>query len=276
VSADVSVVVVSWNVRGPILECLASVCAEVAGLSAEVFVVDNGSEDGSAAAVRESFPGVRVIETGANVGFALAANVGLREATGRALLLLNPDARLLPGALGSLLGALRALPDAGICVPLLRHPDGSPQPSWARFPGVRAEWTGRLDRSQAPAPPTALAGAAPFPVDWVGGACLLARREAVEAVGLLDERFFLYGEDVEWCHRMLRGGWRTYLVPAAAAVHHGGMSAAQVSPAETRRRLYAARLRLYRALYGPVGALAPSAVAAARYAAGRLLRRGRA
>lgn len=279
---EMSVVLVSWNTRGLLLDCLASVYEDLtagpSALSAEILVVDNASDDESAAAVRAAFPAVRVIGAGANLGFARANNLALREAAGRRFLLLNPDAHVHRGALRTLTSALDGDPTAAACGPTLLNPDGSLQPSWARFPGLRSQWAGRLDRSQVPladmADPERRATLSPLPVDWVGGACLLVRREAVEEAGLMDEGFFLYGEETEWCHRFLRHGRRTLLVPAATVKHHGGASAAQVPAAETRRRLLEGRLRLYVALYGPFGALLPSALATARYLAGEAVRGG--
>jgi len=278
---DLSVVIVSWNTRDLLLDCLASVRDDLAAgvpLAAELFVVDNDSDDGSAATVRAVFPGVRVLEAGSNLGYARGANLALRGAAGRYLLLLNPDTRVHPGALRALVAALDADPAAAACGPALLNGDGSLQPSWARFPDVRSEWSGRLDRSQGPRPeemadPARRAWLAPVPVDWVGGACLLVRADAVARAGLLDEGFFLYGEEVEWCHRLRRrGGGRTLLVPAATVTHYGGASAARVPAAETRRRLLEGRLRLHVALSGPLSALAPATVAAARHLAGAVAR----
>ena len=160
--------------------------------------------------------------------------------------------------------------------------DGSVQHNWARFPGATSELTGHLDRSQSPHPmsdfddPARRAARPPFPVEWVGGACFLVRWEAVVEAGLLDEGFFLYGEEVEWCHRFQRGGWQVLLAPSVSATHHGGASAARV-PLASRTHLYRSALRLYRILYGAAGAAIPSALAALRYVLFRLRRalRGR-
>jgi GT2 family glycosyltransferase len=276
---DLSIVVVSWNTRQLLADCLHSVYAHTGDLRVEVFVVDNASQDSSAAMVRENFPAVHLIENTANTGFARANNQALRNAAGRCWLLLNPDTIVPFGALAQLVATLDARPDAAVCSPLLFNPDGSPQFCWARFPGVRSELLGELDLTQAPYPlpefadPARRAAMQPFAADWVGGACFLVRAAAAEQVGLLDESFFFYGEETDWCRRFRDAGWRTLLVPAATVTHIGGQSAKTIGQT-ARRLLWQSRLRLYSRLYGPLGGLIPSVIATVRYALSRFRRKG--
>jgi GT2 family glycosyltransferase len=269
---DLSVIILNWNTKSLLLECLESVIAATvrSPLQIQVLVVDNESDDGSVGAVRNAFPTIVVLENGRNLGFAAGNNRGLEIAKGRYCLLLNSDTIVPAGAFDGLVGAMDAHGQAAACSPLLLNSDGTPQVCWARFPGAKSELSGRLDRSQSPYPLPEFADAGrrsamrPFPADWVGGACFLVRREAINAVGMLDEGFFMFSEETEWCHRFARHGWQTLVVPGVTVTHLGGQSA-QAVPAETRRHLYRSILRLYRTLYGPRGAILPAAIATTRY-----------
>jgi hypothetical protein len=275
---DLSVVIVSWNTRQLLDDCLLSLYAGggLEGLSApEVWVVDNASCDNSAERVRDAYPETRLIANTENVGFARANNQALRQAAGRYLLLLNSDTIVPRGALSDLVRAMDKDPRAAVCSPLLLNADGSPQFCWARFPGVRSELAGRLDLGQSPYPtddyadPAKRTAMTPFAVDWVGGACFLVRAEAAQNVGLLDEAFFMYAEETDWCRRFAAANWKTLLVPSVTVTHLGGQSSLRV-PIKTRTRMYRSALRYYRLAYGPAGALAPSALATARYGLFRL------
>jgi hypothetical protein len=263
---DLSVIIVSWNTKDLLESCLrslfASLEAERARIpAAEVWVVDNASEDGSPEMVRREFPQVRLIENRENVGFARANNQAIRECRGRWVCLLNSDTRVLPGAFTALTTALKADPRLGMVGPLFLNDDeATVQPSWSRFAGPVREFLGYHDRSDAPEalrgattdppflpvpPPEALAALDSFPTGWLVGACLLTRREAVEQVGLLDEGYFMYCEETDWCCRFHRHGWGVRLVPAAQIVHVGGQSAKMV-PQATRERLAASKVRFFR------------------------------
>jgi GT2 family glycosyltransferase len=235
---SLSAVVVNWNGGGVLLECLGSLFAsDPGGGELEVILVDNASTDGSQREALAAFPQARLLQNDANEGFARAGNRALRMARGRFALLLNPDVVLEEPAVGTLLAFLTAHPDAAIAGPLLLDPDGSRQGSARRDP---SPWTGLFGRSavltrifpgnplsRRELPGIAHAGDAPMPVDWLAGACLMVRRAAYEAVGLLDERFFLYWEDADWCLRFRKAGWQIYYVPAARAVHRVGVSRAR-------------------------------------------------
>jgi GT2 family glycosyltransferase len=231
------VVVVSWNVRELLLRCLASVYAEARpGLELEVFVVDNASADGTAEVVAREFPAAHLIANDANLGFVRANNQALALCRGRYALLLNPDTEVCPGALARLVAAADAEPTLGVVGPTLVYPDGTVQSSRRRFPTlatalvestVLQRWLGNAalvrrfyvaDRSDAEEQD----------VDWLVGACLLVRREAMVQVGPLDERFFMYSEEVDWCYRIRRAGWRVRYLPSARVVHHEAKSSEQV------------------------------------------------
>lgn len=217
----VSVVVVNWNAGDALQDCLASVAAD--GLAGcEVILVDNASSDGSLAAARARWPQVRIVETGANLGFAGGANRGAAVAHGDVVVFLNPDARVEPGALRTLIDTMLPRPTVGIAGGGLRAPDGRWQPAAARFAPVRHllldTTPGRLlDRRRT----------LPYEVDWVYGTFMAVRRDLFRQLGGFDAAYFLYGEDMDLCHRAARVGARTLLVPAARAVHGANVSATQ-------------------------------------------------
>lgn len=258
---SVAAVVVSYNVRDLLLGCLDSLeAARAAGELAEIVVIDNTSRDGSAEAVRAAFPDVRVIEA-ENRGYGTAANRGFGATTSEFILVLNPDTVVLPSAIAALADHLRAHPEVAIAGPRMRYPDGSEQPTRRRFPARLTplfestlletwrpgnRWAREFRMLDAPD-----ACDIPQQVDWLVGAALLVRRAAVDRVGGFDERFHLYSEEVEWCWRLRRHGWRIAWVPAAEVIHYEGASSAQDVP---RRQIEfdRSRVRLARGLYGPV------------------------
>ena len=281
-SLDLSVVIVSWNTCELLENCLTSLYESLESspeLAAEVFVADNASGDGSAEMVRRRFPAATLIETGANLGFAKANNLALKQASGRNWLLLNSDTLVPSGALAGLVAALDAYPEAAAAGPILLNGDGTLQVSWAKFPGLSSELSGELDRSQAGKTleemelPAVRQTLAPFCCDWVGGAALLVRASVAQgALFGLDEAFFMYAEETEWCLRFARAGWKTILVPSVEVVHLGGGSSRAV-PTTTRKRMWRSSLRFYRLASGWLGSLPACAVATARMALYPLKRR---
>ena len=226
----VSTVIVGWNCRAYLEACLRSLTATPDPVDSGIVVVDNASQDGTAEMVRTCFPSVRLIVNPANLGFAAGNNAGVRQATGRYCLLLNPDTIVHPGALSALAGYAEAHPEAWAVGPRILNPDGTPQRSGVRFPSawnlvVEALF---LDRWF---PRTRCFGAhrelyadpdQPRRVDYLQGSCLLLRAEAIRRVGLLDESFFLYFEETDWCYRCRRAGGEVHYTPAATVTHHGG------------------------------------------------------
>lgn len=215
-----SVVIVNWNAGPALSACLESLQAEAASL--EVILVDNASDDGSLAAARAGRPALRVVETGANLGFAGGANRGAAVASGDVVVFLNPDARVEPGAVKRLTDALLATTYAGIAGGGLVDADGRWQPAAARFGPLR-----HLLLDTTPGRLLARRRQLPYAVDWVYGTFMAVRRDLFRQLGGFDPAYFLYGEDMDLCHRAARLGARTILVPGARAVHGRNVSAAQ-------------------------------------------------
>lgn len=246
---DLSIIVVNWNTRELLAQCLQSVYDTVQDVDFEILVVDNASADGSAEMVRCSFPQVRLIGNERNVGFVRANNQAIRVSQGRYILLLNSDTVLLPGALSQMVHFMDCHSDAGAAGPKLINPDHSFQASYADFPTLLKEsliafGLGRwLYGPYCPSPP-------PYPgeraraVDWVAGACLMVRREVVDTVGPLDEDYWMYSEETDWCYRIRRAGWRVYYLPEIEIIHLGGASSSKRRP-EMVAQLYRSKLRFF-------------------------------
>ena len=235
-SVELSVLVVTYNSQryiGPLLDALA---LQLAPLDAEVVVVDNASHDGTADRVAHHHPGVRLVRSEHNLGFAAGNNLAARHARGRMLLLLNPDALPEPGAIARGLALMAAHPGVGMAGGLLLDAQGAPQPSGRMFPTLlqealvltglaarfpRSRWFGRFDRTWAD--PEAAAA-----VDWVPGAFAFVRRALFDGLGGFDERFFLYYEEVDLCRRLQAAGFAVQLWPELRVHHVGGESARTV------------------------------------------------
>ena len=228
---DLAVVIVNYNAGDYLVRCLASLEDAVGDASAEIVVVDNDSRDGSAQRALRSHLRVRLMVNDTNRGFAAAVNQGIRATTAPFVLLLNPDAEFVSGTLGGLLKVARDRPGAGAIGPLVREPDGSIYPSARKVPSIAeglghsflgpfwpgnpftrsytmARWDRRSER----------------PVEWLSGACVLLSRRALDEVGLFDERFFMYVEDVDMCQRLRAAGWEVLFSPELEVVHAGGVS----------------------------------------------------
>ena len=217
---DLSIVIVSFNARADLERCLASLLDAPPACPHEVVVVDNASSDGSADAARRH-PRVRVIDAGANRGFAAANNIGIRATTGTNILLLNSDTTVPPGAIDSLLRELDAHPDVAIVGPRLVDGSGRAELSFGDMVSPIAQM--RQKRRQR-GDVEALTRREQYP-DWVTGACLLVRRADAEAVGLLDETYFMYLEDVEFCAAVRARGRRVLFTPRVEVTHLRGRSA---------------------------------------------------
>ncbi len=245
-----SVIIVSYNVRDDLKNCLRSLAEHPPAAPHEVVVVDNASTDGTAQMVRARFPDVRVIENPSNAGFARANNVGIRQSAGECILLLNSDTIATPGAIDRLLEALARHPEAAAAGPRLVDAAGHAEISFGRmlspFNELRQKLLVRLHAagvSPIVRRVDALTRRAHAP-DWVSGACLLVRRADAEAVGLLDERFFMYAEDVDFCAALRARGRAVRFEPAAEIVHLRGRSRAQ-APGLTERAYRASQLAFY-------------------------------
>ncbi len=267
-SFDLAIVIVSWNVRELLKECLKSVYESLDGsnLFGEVWVVDNASSDGSAEMVRERFPQAHLIANEENIGFAAANNQALREMgfttrhsppPPRYVLFLNPDTLVVGDALATMVRFLDENPSVGLVGAKLIYPDGRLQHSAFSFPGlmqtffdffpihhrlINSRFNGRYPRKL-------YERGEPFPVDHPLGAAMMAREEAIEQVGLFDERFRIYCEEIDWCMRMKEAGWEIYCVPRAEIVHYVAKSTGQVCD-EMFVELWRSRYRLFEKHYG--------------------------
>jgi GT2 family glycosyltransferase len=227
---DLSIIIVNWNTKEFLLPCVRSVLGKGQGVSMEVIVVDNGSRDGSGAEVRRIFPTVRLIENDSNLGFAKAANQGLRVFSGRYALLLNPDTLVKEGTIEKLLSFMENHPSTGVVGVQLLNSDGTRQNSIANFPSLATELLNKrglrwLFPKRFPGKERHYAG--PIEVESVIGAGMLVRRKALEEVGFLDEDYFLFLEETDWCFRMRKAGWKVYHIPQAEIIHFQGKSAEQ-------------------------------------------------
>jgi len=237
---DLSIIIVNWNVRDLLRRCLTSLAAARTGFTSEVFVVDNASADGSADMVRGEFPDVILIENTHNAGFTRANNQAIARSSGRYVLLLNPDTEVAPDALTILLSFMEAHPQVGVAGPQLVYADGNIQSSRRRFPTLGTLF---LESTvlQRLLPKSALLRRYYLldrphdviqDVDWLVGACLMVRRQAIDDAGLLDERFFMYCEEVDWCYRIKQHGWTVIYLPTARVMHHEARSSGQVVAAQ--------------------------------------------
>jgi GT2 family glycosyltransferase len=259
---DLSIIIVSWNVRPLLQACLASIQAGRGELPLETIVVDGGSSDGSPEVVREQFPWVRLIARPDNVGFPQGNNIGLAEANGRYLLLLNPDTEVVADALSTMTAYLEANPEVGVVGGQLLNPDGTVQSSRRRFPTVATAFF-ESTWLQPLAPKSLLrryyaediGDEETADVDWVKGACLMTRRAVLEQVGPLDADYFMYSEELDWCKRIKSAGWRVVYLPEAKIIHHEGKSSEQ---AVTARHInfQRAKLRYFRKYHGMMVTLA--------------------
>jgi len=213
---DLSIVIVSFNARADLERCLQALRDAPPARSHELIVVDNASSDGSADAARRQ--GVRVIDTGANLGFARGTNIGIRASSGANLLLLNSDTIVPAGAIDRLLDVFDLHPDVAVAGPRLVDAGGRAELSFGRMVGPLNE----LRQKHATGVDSATRQEQ-FP-DWVSGACLLVRRSDAEAAGLLDERYFMYLEDVDFCAAIRARGRRVMFVPGVEVVHLRGQS----------------------------------------------------
>lgn len=251
---EVSIIIVSWNTRTLLGECLESVSRGTAASNVEIIVVDNGSTDGSQDLVRQRFLHAHLITNVSNVGFARAVNQGAAASGGRYLLLLNSDAQLMPSTLPLLVDLAATHPRAAVVGPRVCHPDGSFQTSHARFPtlwqealvlsGLGRLYCGAWYPSRGPD-----ADPHPLVVDYVSGACMLVRRDAWLEAGGLDEGYFMYAEEVDLCYAVRLKGWQVWYHPEARAIHVGGASSGQ-QPSHSEAELYRSRVRFFRKHYG--------------------------
>ena len=264
-----AIVIVNWNVKDLLYDCLSSAATDLkaSNLAAELWVVDNASADDSVTMVKTVFPEAKLIVSEVNLGFAGGNNAALqalgfpdrRNDQPEAVLFLNPDTVIQAGALEAMLAFMQARPEVGLVGANLSFGDGSFQHGAYGFPGLwqlaielfplpdrlyESRLNGRYDRRL-------YAGETPFPIDHPLGAAMLVRRETIWQVGLMDEGYRMYVEEIDWSWRMKSAGWQVYCVPTARIVHLGGQSTGQIQ-AESFINLWRSRYRFYRRYYaGP-------------------------
>lgn len=255
--ADLAIVILSWNTSELLEKCLSTIyiCKR---MDIEIQVIDNGSVDGSQQMVREKFPQVGLVVNEKNLGFSGGNNLGISLTTTPYILLLNSDAFVTDNAMESLLSIMQEHPKAGIVGAHLLNRDGSFQASHTRFPGLWQEfliltglgrlWHGRFYPSRG-----AEMEKGPQIVDYVEGACLMVRREAFKQAGGLNEDFFMYAEEVDWCYRMRQAGWEVWYQPEARVIHYGGASSKNRLTSR-EGDLYRSRVIFFKKNYGSLKA----------------------
>jgi hypothetical protein len=253
---DLSIIIVSWNVRGLLTACLNSIIASSETLALEIIVVDSASSDDTVEVIRARYPQVKLLAQTENVGFTRGNNIGLGAAQGRYLLLLNPDTEIIGDALAQMTAYLDAHPQVGIVGPHTLNSDGSHQSTRRRFPTLplaffESTWL------QPYAPPRLLdhyyahdiPDDATAEVDWVQGSALMTRREVYEQIGGLDEGYIMYSEELDWCKQAKMAGWRVVYLGTARIVHHGGKSSEQVG-AQRHIHFQQSKLRYFSTYHG--------------------------
>jgi GT2 family glycosyltransferase len=255
---DLSIVIVSWNVRDLLQACLESIQASHCESQPEVIVVDSASSDGAPQMVRRQFPWAHLIEAGHNVGFSKGNNMGIEASTGRYVLLLNPDTKIIGEALSEMIGYMESHPQVGVLGPQLLNEDMSVQSSRRRFPTL---WTAFFESTWLqPYAPRRIIDTYTMrdhsddqvtEVDWVTGAAMLVRRQVIEQIGGFDEGFFMYSEELDWQRRIRSGGWQIIYFPQAQIIHYGGKSSEQ---AVAQRHIYfqTSKIRYFRKYHGEV------------------------
>jgi len=249
---DLSITICSWNTVGDLRACLQSLREAADEGSFEVVVVDNASEDGSADMVEAEYPEFVLLRQYTNLGFTGGHNLAIKEARGRDVALLNSDTIVHRGAVSRVISYMQSHPDVGIVGPKLLNPDGSLQLSCRRFPNpvaaaFRNTWLGRMfpnNRYLREYLMTDFEHDAPREVDWVSGAALFIRREVIDSIGLLDDEYFMYCEDVDYCKRAWNAGWKVMYLPDAVITHAIGRSSDQ-APNRMIARFHLSMLRYY-------------------------------
>ncbi|MDO9565359.1 MAG: glycosyltransferase family 2 protein [Candidatus Desulfaltia sp.] len=224
---DVSIIIVNWNTKKLLLDCIRSIHETVKNISFGIWLVDNASTDGSVEAVKQNYPDVKIIQNKRNLGFAAANNIALERMRGQYALLLNTDTILTNGAVENLFDFMEKNSDAGMACGQLLNQDGSKQNSIANFPCIHSlicnesllqilfpkKFPGKRREYKKP-----------VEVDSCIGACLMVRKKAMDEVGLLDKRYFFFFEETDWAYRMKQSGWKIYFVPSAKIFHIQGQT----------------------------------------------------
>jgi hypothetical protein len=269
---EVSVIIVNWNTLRYLPDCLNSLLNTGNGYTQEIIVVDNASSDGSVDVVAEQFPQVKLIRNTENLGFAKANNIGIQQSAGRYICIVNSDVIVLEGCIQNLMKFMDQNPNVGIAGPRILNPDRTLQPSCRHFPTIwnnlcQSVGLNRLFPKSA------------FFSDWfmnywahdsirnvdaLSGCFWIVRREAMEQVGLLDEDFFIYGEDLDWCKRFKNTGWEVGFYPESEAIHFGGASSSK-APIRFYIEMQKADLHYWEKHHGNIGRTAYAAIIILRH-----------
>lgn len=261
----ISIIIVNWNTKELLRDCLHSVYKTVQGIAYETIVVDNASEDGSVAMLRREFPAAHLIENKVNRGFGAANNQALSIMKGRYALLLNTDTLLTENAVSLLFSFMEGRPDTAMACGQLLNTDGSRQNSIAAFPSLLTLMTNiSLLEYIWPRryPSKRYTYAEPVEIDSGIGACLLVRKQAIDEVGMLDERYFFFFEETDWAYRMKAAGWKIFHVPQAFIYHLQGQSIGR--DVRSRMEFYRSRFQFFRKWYSYPGFLLTGAVIVTR------------
>lgn len=252
-----SLVIVTWNAKQHACECLTSLCKLMELGSSEIIVVDNSSTDGTPEFIRERFPSIKLIRNASNLGFAKGTNIGIKEASGDYVSLINSDVIVPAGCIESMYRYMEQNKNIGMLGPRMLGVDGQVNRSTMVFPTVwntfchaialdslfkRSKWFGGFLMKELNSQKTT-------DVDVLNGWFWMVRRRALDQVGLLDERFFIYGEDIDWCRRFHQSGWRVVLFQEASAVHYGGASSKR-APIRFYLEMQRANLQYWEKHYG--------------------------
>lgn len=253
--ADVSVVIVTRSNRKYLEPCLASLIGPPFRHTYDVVIVDNGSTDGTQDWVKATYPAVALVDNGANVGLSRACNQGIAASTGRYVLLLNDDTLVTAEALDGMVDFLDRTPEAGAVGGRLMNDDGTVQACYNSFSTLREEAliATRLGEALWPGYPSVMDATEVARVDWICSACIMLRRAALDQVGLLDEEYFIYGDEVDLQYRLQKAGWGVYFLPGADTLHYGGRS---LDRWRRRRMVYRGKMLFYRKHYGPLRTVA--------------------
>jgi GT2 family glycosyltransferase len=248
---DLSIVLVCWNNKDYLEPCLESLYEAGLRSSFDVVVVDNGSVDGSQAMLRAKFPQVQLIQNDHNAGLGRASNQGIEATEGRHVLLLNNDTLVNGPSLDAMVEFLDTHSEAGAVGGRLLNADGSFQAGYAGFSSLREEFliATRLGELFWDGYPSHADDSRVKPVGWLSSACLLLRREALDQVGLLDEEYFIYGDEADLQYRLQQAGWQVYYLPTAYTIHYGGRS---MDRWRRRKMVYRGKMLFYQKNYGPL------------------------
>lgn len=259
---DLSIIIVTWNAMRFTQECLDSLQSYMGDPSVEIIVVDNASSDGTPEMIEKAFPRVKLMRNEANLGFAKANNIGIAASTGNYVCLVNSDVRVLGDCLASMRAYMEEDPSVGVIGPQMLAPNGTIARSYMRFPTLWRTFCNALGLHRISRRFGAFSGiqmtefdnSRTSEVDVLNGWFLMVRRVALEDVGLLDPRFFMYGEDIDWSYRFYKAGWKRVYFAGARSFHHGAASSA-AAPTRFYVEMKRANLQLYKKHYGTLGYL---------------------